>query len=56
MREKAKNQFGNSLRYVFIGEGDIKDYYGSKPMSINWKLSEPMPNYLWKDAAKLSVG
>ena len=56
VREKAKNQFGNSLGYVFIGEGDIKDYYGSKPMSINWKLSEPMPNYLWKDAAKLSVG
>ncbi|AUC83263.1 DUF3427 domain-containing protein [Lacinutrix sp. Bg11-31] len=56
VREKAKNQFGNSLGYVFIGDGDIKDYYGSKPMSINWKLSEPMPNYLWKDAAKLSVG
>lgn len=56
VREKAKNQFGNSLGYVFIGEGDIKDYYGSKPMSINWKLSEPMPNYLWKDAAKLSIG
>ena len=56
VREKAKNQYGNSLGYVFIGEGDIKNYYGSKPMSINWKLSEPMPNYLWKDAAKLSIG
>ncbi|MCB0398465.1 MAG: DUF3427 domain-containing protein [Winogradskyella sp.] len=56
VREKAKDEFGKSLGYVFIGKGHLKDYYGSKPMSINWKLSEPMPNYLWKDAAKLSVG
>jgi len=56
VREKAKNEFGNSLGYVFIGEGNLKDFKGSKPMSINWELSEPMPHYLWKDAAKLSVG
>ncbi len=56
VREKAKNEFGNSTGYVFIGEGELKDYYGSKPMSINWKLNEPMPHYLWKDAAKLSIG
>ena len=56
VREKAKNEFGNSLGYVFIGEGKIKDYNGSKPMSINWELNEPMPHYLWKDAAKLSIG
>jgi type I site-specific restriction endonuclease len=56
VREKAKNEYGNSLGYVFIGEGQLKDYYGSKPMSINWELNEPIPHYLWKDAAKLSVG
>ncbi|WP_439152559.1 DUF3427 domain-containing protein [Winogradskyella sp.] len=56
VREKAKNEFGNSLGYVFIGEGQLKDYSGSKPMSINWELNEPMPHYLWKDAAKLSIG
>jgi superfamily II DNA or RNA helicase len=56
VREKAKNEFGNSLGYVFIGEGNLEDYKGSKPMSINWKLEEAMPHYLWKDAAKLSVG
>jgi superfamily II DNA or RNA helicase len=56
VREKAKNEFGNTLGYVFIGEGELKDHYGSKPMSINWALHEPMPHYLWKDAAKLSVG
>ena len=56
VREKAKNKFGNSLGYVFIGEGNLKDFKGSKPMSINWELNEPMPHYLWKDAAKLSIG
>ena len=56
VREKAKNEFGNSLGYVFVGEGELKDYNGSKPMSINWELNEPMPHYLWKDAAKLSIG
>ncbi|WP_166385191.1 DUF3427 domain-containing protein [Polaribacter sp. 11A2H] len=56
VREKAKNEFGNTNGYVFIGEGNLKDYYGSKPMSINWELNEPMPHYLWKDAAKLAIG
>lgn len=56
VREKAKDEFGNSMGYVFIGEGELKDYKGSKPMSINWELQEPMPHYLWKDAAKLAIG
>lgn len=56
VREKAEDEYKNTLGYVFIGEGKLQDYYGSKPMSINWKLEEPMPHYLWKDAAKLSVG
>uniref|UniRef100_UPI0025C3B89A DUF3427 domain-containing protein n=1 Tax=Lacinutrix sp. TaxID=1937692 RepID=UPI0025C3B89A len=56
VREKPVNEFGNRNGYVFIGEGEINDHYGSKPMSINWELKEPMPHYLWKDAAKLSIG
>ncbi|RZJ73240.1 DEAD/DEAH box helicase [Flavobacterium sp.] len=56
VREQAKDEFGNTMGYVFLGDGTLEDYYGSKPMSINWKLSEPMPNYLWKQSAKLSVG
>lgn len=56
VREKFEDEFKNTMGYVFIGEGNIKDSYGSKPMSINWELNEPMPHYLWKDAAKLVVG
>ena len=56
VREKSKNEFGNTMGFVFIGEGKFKDSNSSKPMNINWKLEEPMPHYLWKDAAKLSIG
>lgn len=56
VREKANDEYGNTMGYVFIGEGNINNYYGSKPMSIEWELKEPMPHYLWKDAAKLRVG
>ena len=56
VREKSNDEFGNTMGYVFIGEGNIKDYYGSKPMSINWELNEPMPHYLWKESAKMAIG
>jgi superfamily II DNA or RNA helicase len=56
VREKASNENGNTLGYVFIGEGTFKDTEGSKPMNVKWELSEPMPNYLWKASAKMSVG
>ena len=56
IREKSTNEFGNTMGFVFIGNGKMSNYSGSKPMIINWELSEPIPNYLWKESAKLSVG
>ena len=56
IREKNKDEYGNTMGYVFVGEGLLKDHYGAKPMSIKWELNEPLPHYLWKDAAKLRVG
>lgn len=56
VREKNKDKFGNTMGYVFVGEGSLKDHYGTKPMSIEWELHEPLPPYLWKDAAKLVAG
>ena len=53
---RSLDEFCNTLCFVFIGEGQIQDYYGSKPMSVTWELGEPLPNYLWKAAAKLRVG
>lgn len=56
VREKNEDQYGNTMSFVFIGEGNLVDYYGSKPMSIKWELNDPMPPYLWKDSAKMAVG
>ncbi|KQO34444.1 restriction endonuclease subunit R [Flavobacterium sp. Leaf82] len=56
IREKANDEKGNTMGYVFIGEGNFKEYEDQKPMNIKWELNEPMPNYLWKESAKMSIG
>lgn len=56
VREERQNEYKNTMGYVFIGEGKIRDYYGSKPMSINWELNEPIPPFLYQASAKLSLG
>jgi hypothetical protein len=56
VREKNKDEFGNTLGYVFVGEAKLVEHNGAKPMNITWKLKEPLPHYLWKDAAKLIAG
>jgi len=56
VREKAKDEYGNTMGYVFVGEGSLKEHYGAKPMNIKWELNEPLPHYLWNDAAKLRIG
>ena len=56
VREKANDENGNTMGYVFIGEAQFIESDGAKPMNIKWELNEPMPNYLWKASAKLSVG
>ncbi|WP_026712882.1 DEAD/DEAH box helicase [Flavobacterium daejeonense] len=55
IREKAKDENGNTMGYVFIGEGNFKENEGEKPMNIKWELNEPLPNYLWKESAKMSI-
>jgi superfamily II DNA or RNA helicase len=56
VREKASDENGNTMGYVFIGEAYFKENEGSKPMNIKWELNEPIPNYLWKASAKMSNG
>ena len=56
IREKNNDVFGNTMGYVFLGLVKYIEHYGTKPMSINWELKEPIPAYIWKDSAKLAVG
>lgn len=55
VREQNKDEYNNTMAYVFLGKAHIKDYEGRKPMNIKWELSEPLPNYLWKASAKMSA-
>lgn len=56
VREEKKDEWGNTMSYVFLGDAKYIEHYGSKPMSIQWKLNEPIPAYLWKASAKMAVG
>lgn len=56
IREKSKDQYGRTMGFVNIGPVQIDSHNGHKPMNITWKLHEPLPPYLWHDAAKLAVG
>ncbi|RZK48543.1 MAG: DUF3427 domain-containing protein [Pedobacter sp.] len=56
VRESKNDSYGFTQGYVCLGPANFVEYEGSKPMSIKWNLHEPIPNYLWKESAKLLVG
>ncbi len=56
VRERNKDEYKNTISYVFLGNAKYIESYGSKPMNITWELKEPMPPFLWKDSAKMAVG
>lgn len=56
VREQTKDEYGRTLGFVNYGEVEYVSHTGSQPMSINWKLKTPMPNFMWQEAAKLAVG
>ena len=56
VREKNKDAFGNTMSYVFLGKVFYQNHYGTKPMSIHWRLEKEIPPFLWKKIAKMAVG
>ena len=56
VRERNKDEYGNTFGFVFLGRVHYISHTGSQPMSINWKLEVPVPNFLWKESAKLALG
>ncbi len=56
VRESKNDADGFTQGYVFLGPVQFVDFQGSKPMSIQWKLGTSIPNYLWKETAKMMVG
>src|SRR5690554_6160652 len=56
VREHSKDEHGTTMGFVNFGEVEYLSHQGSQPMSITWQLYTPMPHYIWKQAAKLSIG
>ena len=56
VREQTKDEFGRTMGFVNYGEVEYLSHTGAQPMNIKWKLRTPMPNFMWKQAAKLAVG
>jgi hypothetical protein len=56
VREKSSDEFGRAMGFVNVGPVNLESYNGSQPMNITWRLEEPLPPYLWNDAAKLALG
>lgn len=42
-----------TVSFVFLGQVELDTYHGARPMSIEWKLSEPIPEYLLIESKKL---
>jgi superfamily II DNA or RNA helicase/PIN domain nuclease of toxin-antitoxin system len=55
VREQSNDEYG-TMGFVNAGPVEFVTYEGSQPMNITWKLLNPLPSYMWKDSAKLSVG
>ena len=56
VRESSKDEYENTRGFVNFGWVDFESSTGAQPMNITWRLREPMPSYLWHDAAKLANG
>lgn len=56
VREQTKDEYGRTMGFVNFGEVEYVSHSGSQPMSIDWQLKTPMPNFMWQQTAKLAVG
>lgn len=56
VREQSDDEYGRTMGFVNFGEVHYVSHSGSQPMNIVWQLLNPMPDFMWHDAAKLAVG
>ncbi len=53
VREQNRDEYRIAMSYVFLGEASFVKSYGARPMSIEWRLAEPIPASLLKESRKL---
>jgi hypothetical protein len=47
VRATRKTQRGKAAPFIYCGDVKFVDWEGSKPITIRWKLEEPVPEYLY---------
>ncbi|WP_321408119.1 DUF3427 domain-containing protein [Tolumonas auensis] len=55
VREQSKDENERTMGFVNFGEVEYVAHTGSQPMNITWRLKQPMPSFMWKQAAKLAI-
>jgi superfamily II DNA or RNA helicase len=55
-REYKKSNTGLACPYYFLGAADYISHEGSRPISIQWQLRDPLPAKLHRRFARLAVG
>jgi superfamily II DNA or RNA helicase len=55
VREQTNDEYRRTMGFVNFGEVEYVSYTGSQPMNITWRLVNPMPAFMWKQAAKLAI-
>ncbi len=56
VREKNKDEYGNTYGFVLLGKVNYISHYGSQPMNIEWKLETQIPSFFLKESAKMALG
>ncbi|MFP4145091.1 MAG: DUF3427 domain-containing protein [Phycisphaeraceae bacterium] len=56
VREHQKLPSGLAAPYHYLGPAEHVSHAGSRPISITWRLSEPMPARLLRETARQSAG
>lgn len=56
VREYKKDMAGVTMPYTFLGPAQYVQHQGSRPMSIVWRLEQPIPARFLKKTNKMIVG
>jgi superfamily II DNA or RNA helicase len=56
VRERKSNHSGMAAPYYFMGPADYVSHEGSRPISIVWRLQNPVPARLFRVMARHNVG
>lgn len=56
VRPERKTPHGQGMPYTFLGAVDHVSHRGSRPMSIVWRLREPIPALLLREYRTLAAG